>query len=162
MSKKAQQPRDKFGKFAKATPPPSSLAAPVPRKSSRPVQPSLSLVDEPSSPDFSGISDLPGSFPSSAAASPIRQNSPPLAPLLRQPALSQTTFPRLPASPQLTPTRQLIVTQPITHTASTQTTAQRVLTKENAIQTISQLAPSQSTASQTNPASTESASTQTT
>ena len=170
MSKKGQQPRDKLGKFAKANPPPSSLATPIPRKPSRPAQPSSSVVDEPSSPDFSGISDLPGSFPSSAAASPVRQHSPPLAPSTRQPAHPQTTFPRLPASPQLTPTRQLITACPITHSTSTQTTPQPVLsqttvqpalTKESGVQVIPQPSPTQPAATQTSPATKESTATQT-
>jgi hypothetical protein len=164
MSKKGQQPRDKLGKF-KANPPPSSLATPVPRKSSRPVQPSLSLADEPSSPDFSGFSDIPGSFPSSAAASPVRPNSPPLAPLSRQPSLSRTTFPRLPTSPQLTPTRQLITTRPITRIASTQTPPQPIIqrapTRETSTQTTSRPISTQSTTCQTNAATTELTSTQT-
>jgi hypothetical protein len=117
MSKKGEQPRDKLGKY-KANPSPSLLATPVPHKSSRCTQPSSSLADKPSSPDLSGISDLPGSFPSSAAASPVCLNSPPLVSLLCQTSRAQTTFPRLPASPQLTPTHQLI---PITHSISTQT-----------------------------------------
>jgi hypothetical protein len=174
MSKKGQQPRDKFGKFAKANPPPSSLATPpVPRKSSRPAQPSSSFVDELSSPDLSGISELPGSFPSSAAASPVRPSSPPLVSSSHQPAPTQTTFPRLPASPQLTPTRQLITTRPITHTVATQTTQptppqttlRLILTKESSIQASPRPVLAQSTATQTNPtppAPTQSASTQTT
>jgi hypothetical protein len=71
MSKKDQQPRNKLGRFAKTNPAPSLLATLVPRKSSQPAQPSSSFIDELSSPDLSGILELPGSFPSSAAASPV-------------------------------------------------------------------------------------------
>ncbi|KAH9017145.1 hypothetical protein EDB85DRAFT_1897794 [Lactarius pseudohatsudake] len=81
MSKKTNlPPRDiKTGKFlTKPRQPPSSLATPAPtaRKPSQSLASSSALTDEPSSPLVSITSSLPGSFPSSAAASPARQHSP--------------------------------------------------------------------------------------
>jgi hypothetical protein len=86
-------------------------------------------------------------------------------PLPCQPSRAKTTFPCLPASLQLTPTRQLTKTRPITHSILTQTPpqpiVQHVITKETYTQTTPQLAISQSTASQTIPVPTKSTSTQT-
>jgi hypothetical protein len=56
------------------------------------------------------FSNLPGSFPSSAAVFSVHLNLSPLVPLPHQPSCAQTMFPHLPASPQLTPTCQLITT----------------------------------------------------
>ncbi|KAH9029136.1 hypothetical protein EDB85DRAFT_1892148 [Lactarius pseudohatsudake] len=87
MSKKISlPPRDnKTGKFlTKPRQPPSSLATPTPtaQKPSQSLASSSVLTDEPSSPLISITSSLPGSFLSSAAASPAHQHSPAHPPLL--------------------------------------------------------------------------------
>ncbi|KAI9438851.1 hypothetical protein BJY52DRAFT_1195868 [Lactarius psammicola] len=83
MSKKTLPNRNRLGKFTAKSNPPSSLATPAPttRKASQNLASSsvLPITEEPSSPHVSITSELPGSFPSSAAPSPARIRSPSLA-----------------------------------------------------------------------------------